>query len=166
MFKFIKNVLGCSNESTQVMDNELRKKMEKLILHENDRYMVNDDDWEWYKSLSGDKIKNIFETAEVYRMGAFSNEIKSGASSDEAVKSVLKTYPYFYLDINTRDELPKSSIIYSDDDMRLPLLIKKKIDVFLGKNKRNFQIFSEMIDKSTTAHAFYRRLFREGYIQN
>ena len=134
------------------------------VLDEKDIDLITNEDLDWIGSIRNVNayILNILEDDETFRLGAFRNDTNSGKSSDESVRSILKAYPYFYPDKKYRNDMPNSTINYTDDDMKLPFLIRHRVDKFRMSNK--LKKYVKELENSSTSHAFFRKMHRDGYL--
>lgn len=132
------------------------------ILDKNDLGMILPEDLKWFVSFSEEHVGNLRQHYDLYRLGLFKSELDRGMSQENAATSVVKRYPYFYIETRERQDMPVSSICYTDDDMKLPFIISPRIAKFNLQSylDRNIQ----EVDNFSSCNALIRSMIRKGKI--
>lgn len=163
IISFISNIFT-NNLSKDKINNIIN-----CIISNKDKDLVLDEDIIWVSNLKKYDIEKILQEDEMFRMARFKLLRDSGLDPNNIIKSILHDFPLFYLDKNTRENMPGNEDIWKtldDDDMRLPFCIKNRFNKLLmmaqyGDNDDSLKnTFKYYVGNSRTINSAIRKMIR------
>lgn len=157
LFKLKKYKLSDSQISDYIKNN----------IHPNDIHLIDKSDIMVNYNLNDTQIFEIEKEDTISRIKEYENLRSTGLNKKDALKGMLKTVPVFYTTIDERNEMPnvpESPFIFSDDDLRLPICLRKRFYHFVylaSRNNKKADILRSYINNSSFANSAIRKMIIE-----